>query len=215
MSSTFDTLKWQQSTQEAFWGEIAPREHILNIYDDEYGFLNLLYGFVSGGFNARDSVVVIATSEHLNYLDARLKTDGYDVFGLKLTDEYIPLDAEALLDQFMIRDSLDENLFFHVITNLLAKAKKQDRMLRAFGEMVAILWTRGLKDTTMQLENLWNQYCTSEDFSLFCAYPKNIFDKTHNHPVEDICCAHSRMISADHMGSTILYKDTYQNIEEA
>lgn len=213
MSSSFDSIKWQQSTQEEFWGEIAPRDHILSIYEDGPGFLNLLYGFVSGGFNARAAVVVIATAEHLSYIDEQLKRDGYDVFGLKLTDEYIPLDAEALLDQFMIHDSLDENLFFHVITNLLARAKKQDRMVRAFGEMVAILWARGLTDATFQLEALWNQYCESEGFSLFCAYPKTVFGKEHNHSVEDICCAHTRLVSGDGQ-SQVFYKDGLSHTHE-
>jgi NAD(P)H-hydrate repair Nnr-like enzyme with NAD(P)H-hydrate epimerase domain len=50
---------------EIFWGEIAPCDHVLQIYEDDDIFLDALTGFVGGGINAGDAVIVIATATHL------------------------------------------------------------------------------------------------------------------------------------------------------
>src|SRR5688500_19228341 len=49
------------------------------------------------------------------------------------------------------------------------------RSVRAFGEMVAVLWANGHNGATVRLEHLWHAFCQSEAFSLFCAYPKTGF----------------------------------------
>jgi hypothetical protein len=34
---------------EAFWGEIAPSEHLVQIYESDSAFTDTLEGFVAGG----------------------------------------------------------------------------------------------------------------------------------------------------------------------
>src|SRR5688500_12692782 len=87
---------------EIFWGEIAPCEHLVQIYPDETVFLDTLEGFVAGGIRAGDGVIVIATTEHIARLDARLTAAGIDVGAASLSDQYIAIDAEYLLNKFMI-----------------------------------------------------------------------------------------------------------------
>jgi hypothetical protein len=57
--------------------------------------------------------------------------------------KYIPLDAREVLSKFMVNDWPDENLFNQVINEVIVKAKGNNRNVRAFGEMVAILWAKG------------------------------------------------------------------------
>src|SRR5687767_14092158 len=45
-----------------FWGELAPSEHLIQIYEDDDVFLDALEGFVAEGLGVGESVVVIATS---------------------------------------------------------------------------------------------------------------------------------------------------------
>jgi hypothetical protein len=49
---------------EMFWGEIAPCEHVVQIYNEDRAVLDALEGFVSGGLRARGSAIVIATEGH-------------------------------------------------------------------------------------------------------------------------------------------------------
>jgi len=136
--------KWEKSPAQVFWGEIAPSEHVVQIYEDDQVFLDLLTGFVGGGLKANECVIVIATAPHLAALDDRLSSEGFNVFELKLRDQFIPLNAEKTLEEFMINGWPDENLFRHMVTQLIFRAHKHKRKVRAFGEMVAILWSKGL-----------------------------------------------------------------------
>ena len=45
------------------------------------------------------------------------------------------------------------------------------RPVRAYGEMVALLWDDGLVNAAIQLEAMWNELGRAHSFSLFCGYP--------------------------------------------
>lgn len=163
---------WQQCDTQVFWGEIAPCDHLVQVYDNEEVILDSLEGFVSSGFEANDSVIIIATEKHLTALNKRLRLNGFDLDNLQSTDQYIPLDAEDTLSKFMVNGSPDAALFSQAISKIVTRAKAYDRRVRAYGEMVAILWGLGYSDATVQLETLWNRFCETEAFCLFCAYPR-------------------------------------------
>ena len=195
------------SPNEVFWGEIAPCEHVVQIYENDESFLDLLTGFVGAGVNAGECAVVIATAAHLTALDERLAALGYVVPSLISNMQYIRLDAEETLSKFMVNDWPDEHLFHKVISGVIAKAKGNNRKVRAFGEMVAILWAKGQVGATVRLEHLWNRFCENETFPLFCAYPESGFTQDAAESVLHICSAHTKMITAVEKGKTdIFYK---------
>ena len=200
---------WEKSTHQGFWGEIAPCEHVLQIYEDDQVFMDLLTGFVSGGIKAGDCVIVIATAAHLKTLEDQLAADGFNTFELKLKDQFIPMDAHAALAQFMVNGWPDELLFKHFVTQLIARAQRKKRKVRTFGEMVAILWAQGLNGATVQLEDLWNRFCETEAFCLFCAYPKSGFTQDALDSMMHICGAHSKVIAGWGKSKTELM---YQNL---
>ncbi|WP_205513991.1 MEDS domain-containing protein [Longitalea arenae] len=198
---------WATSSSDVFWGEIAPCEHVVQIYENDESFLDLLTGFVNGGINAGECAVVIATAAHLTALHERLTALGYSVGSLISNTQYIPLDAEETLSKFMVNDWPDEILFHKVISEVILKAKGNNRKVRAFGEMVAILWAKGQVGATVRLEHLWNKFCENEAFCLFCAYPESGFTQDVAESVMHICGAHSKMIKGVEKGKTdIFYK---------
>lgn len=201
---------WKTSSNDIFWGEIAPCEHVVQIYENDEGFLDLLSGFVSGGVNAGECAVVIATAGHLAALNERLTALGHPVSDLISKTQYIPLDAEETLSKFMVNDWPDENLFNQVINEVIRRAKGNNRKVRAFGEMVAILWAKGHIGATVRLEHLWNRFCENEAFCLFCAYPRSGFTQDASESVMHICSAHTKMITGAAKGKTDIF---YKSVE--
>lgn len=198
---------WKVSEANVFWAEIAPTEHVVQIYENDEVFLNLLETFVINGFAAGDAVVLIATGDHLELLNERLTKAGANLTALLADDQYIPLDAEETLAEFMVGGWPDAVLFRQTINRIIRRARQKQRPLRAFGEMVAVLWAQGLSGATVHLENLWNRVCETEAFCLFCAYPKSGFVQDTVDSMNIICCAHSKMISGEHdPKSQIRYK---------
>ena len=189
------TIEKPQNGSEIFWGEIAPCEHLVQIYADQGVFLDSLEGFVSGGLLAGEGVIVIATRAHLIALDQRLWMRGVDVSAARDRDQYISLDATEALAKFLVKGWPDEDLFQQFVTELLGRAGGEGRRVRAFGEMVAVLWARGQAGATIQLEHLWHRFCQSKAFSLFCAYPKSGFTQDTDASIREICAAHSRVIA--------------------
>ena len=200
---------WEKSNIQVFWGEIAPCDHVVQIYENDKVFIDSLEGFVGSGILAGDSIIIIATTEHLNLLEDRLRKQGFDISQLTEIDRYIPLEANEVLSKFMVNKWPDETLFTEFIANLIKRAQKNNRKVRAFGEMVAILWEKGFNGATVQLESFWNQLHKKDGFTLFCAYPRIGFTQDANESIEAICSSHHKVIDGGAKPSTeIYYKST-------
>jgi hypothetical protein len=209
MNLEHNSLGWQQANLNAFWNEVAPSDHLVQIYDDEIVFLNSLEGFAATGIEAGESVIIIATTAHLNCLEEKLMKRGFDLHVLIADDLFIPLNAEDLLSKFMVKGWPDERLFMQTVGQLVKRAKTKGRSIRAFGEMVALLWARDHGAATIRLEELWNKFCANEKFCLFCAYPRNGFTNHDHTAIPHICTAHSKEIGGwANATSDIYYKTT-------
>jgi hypothetical protein len=179
---------------DVFWAEMSPCEHFVQIYEDDAILLDALDGFVGGGLRSGESSIVIATPAHREALEQRLRAQGLDVGELKSRDQYIALDAAEVLSQFMKDGWPDDARFHDVISGLLKRAKHRERRVRAFGEMVALLWAEGHAGATVRLEYLWHGLCRAESFSLFCAYPRIGGTQDPRVSLQDICAVHTKLL---------------------
>ncbi|MFZ0321807.1 MAG: MEDS domain-containing protein [Candidatus Sulfotelmatobacter sp.] len=177
-----------------FWGEIAPCEHIAQFYEHDDVLLDTLGGFVGGGLKQGEGVIVLATEEHLKALEQRLQASGVNLEKAKSQDQYITVLAEDALGKFMVNQWPDDQLFFDFVAELIARAQNGGRRVRAFGELVALMWARGQVAATVRLEFLWHQLCHQKSFSLFCAYPKAGFTEDPLKSLDVIRATHSRII---------------------
>lgn len=186
------------SGYDVVWGDISPCEHLVQIYQDEGFFLDSLEEFIVSGFQSGDGVVVIATPIHLASLKNRLLARNIDLATAIENDQYLTFDAGATLSKFMVMGWPDEDFFRALVMDIVQRAKGNNRRVRAFGEMVALLWARGNTGATVQLEHLWHQLCHELSFSLFCAYPKIGFTRNASASIREICAAHSRVLPEKH-----------------
>lgn len=178
-----------------FWAEMAPCEHAVQIYTSEDSFVHALEGFVADGLDAGEAVIVIATEAHRHSLRERLANRGVSLAIAAATDRFIALDAEETMSRFMVGEWPDEVLFETVILDLLKRARNAGSGVRAFGEMVALMWAKGQNGATVRLEHLWHQLCAKEKFTLFCAYPRSGFTQDAEVSIREICDSHSMLVA--------------------
>ena len=56
-------------------------------------------------------------------------------------------------------------------------AIRADRTIRAYGEIVDVLWKSGQEVAAIRLEMLWNKLAMTHNFSLLCGYSMGHFYK--------------------------------------
>jgi hypothetical protein len=145
--------------------------HLVQFYKSEVGLLKPLTKFISAGLSDSDNCIVIATPSHLSSLNALLRESGTDIDAAQKNGQYLILDAAETLSGFMIDDMPDRELFFRTVGSTVEKMSATGRPIRAYGEMVALLWREGNKEAVIRLESLWNELAQTYSFSLFCGYP--------------------------------------------
>jgi hypothetical protein len=153
----------------------APCGHLVQFYADHHRLLDTLEGFISSGLGAGEAVVVIATPRHLHALEARLQGRGIDLVTARNENRYLPFGAGDAMDRFMVDGRPDAGRFAAFLDETLARARGPGRKVRAFGEMVAVLWAAGRREAALHLERLWSDACARGQLSLLCAYPASGF----------------------------------------
>jgi signal transduction histidine kinase len=180
------------------WGNLRTSDHFMQLYEEDAHLLDAVSRFTGMGLEAGEAVIVIATPPHREHLEAHLRAQGMDLVTLCEQGQYVPLDAAETLAQFMTNGYPDPRRFADVVGGVIARAGGRYPRVRAFGEMVALLWAEGREDAALQLEKLWNNLVQTHPFPLFCAYPLSGFaSAAHAKKLLTICAEHSHVIPAE------------------
>lgn len=167
--------------------------HVVQIYNSERSYLECLEDFVTAGLRSDEAVIVIAKRQNIETLSKRLAHAAVDPEATCAAGELIVMDAEQTLRRFMVNGWPVKKQFTAVMTELLERATANGRKVRAFGEMVAMLWDRRQYEATVRLEYLWDEFCARVSLPLLCAYPYAILRTGPVPLIEGIHRAHSRV----------------------
>jgi PAS domain S-box-containing protein len=186
------------STPSLDWSEIGDGEHFVQFYENDKHLINSASAYVARALVSGEGAVIIATGDHRNRIQRILKRRGIDVAAARESGQYLALDAAQTLAQFMTAGSPDPARFDDSVGAAIAKLEQAWPRVRAFGEMVALLWADGNREGACQLEALWNDLAKRRSFTLFCAYPLDGFrDEATGASLSDVCSCHTRVIPAE------------------
>lgn len=178
--------------------QVIKSEHLVQFYETDEFLVNSVHNFIRKG----DFAVVIATKQHRELLEKELKLHNFDIIKAKLQGHYVALDAEETLSKFMVNGIPDSQLFFDVIGKIIISVANGKNKVRAFGEMVALLWKEGNQAGAIRLEQLWNNLQKHYSFSLLCGYSMNNFDgNIHAIPFNEVCLTHSHVLPTEKYSS--------------
>ncbi|MEY2468438.1 MAG: hypothetical protein QOF21_1136 [Actinomycetota bacterium] len=171
-------------------------DHVVSFYDTERDLAAWVGGYIADGFRAGDRIVIIATDEHRLAFDSWLTSHEVDHKTMRDRGLYLTFDAQDTLDKFMVRGSPDPALFDAVMAPIMREAACDEVDVRAFGEMVALLWDEGNVAGAVELEELWNGLGQRHAFTLYCAYPSAALAGSNDLEAAALVCAnHSELIA--------------------
>src|SRR6185436_10259989 len=156
------------------WQEIlrapADGEHMVQVYQDRDFLAAAVAEYIGTGLAKGEAAIIIARPMHAQAFKAALRAAGHNVDAALESGQLIMPDAQATLDRFM-RDGMPQWTPFHeVVGGTIAETRLHFPVVRAYGEMVDILWQQDRRDAAIRLEEYWNDLARLQTFSLFCAY---------------------------------------------
>lgn len=180
--------------------QIEPEGHLVQLYgNDDRLLIRNVSRFLAEGLRRGDGLLVIAAPEHSGSIARQLRGEtGYS--RAVLEGRLVFLDAQSTLDRLSVDGQPDLELFRSVIGDAVkgVQSRAGHTGVRAYGEMVGLLWTAGQRAAAVQLEEYWNRLLHSSNISLFCAYPLDIFaEEFQVETIDALLCCHTHLVPVD------------------
>ena len=132
--------------------------------------------YASSGLKHGEAVMLILSDARLQAVDHRLSSvEGFRTRDLQQSGRLVYASAEKLLASFMKDGMPDEKTFKGRVGAMIERAQSaasrngHPALVRAFGEMVNLLWGESV-DATERLEAYWNDLIATYSISLMCSY---------------------------------------------
>ena len=164
--------------------------HVAHLYQEPAPLAEAVRQYIGSGLRAGEAALIVATPEHRALF----------VHGLERFVESGQLwvyDAEETLARFMAGGMPEWRSFHQAMGGVIAELRLHYGAVRAYGEMVDVLWQRGEREAAIRLEDYWNELGKLQTFSLFCAYRMDPLDSAvYGGPLESVCRVHSHLVPA-------------------
>ena len=144
--------------------------HVVQFYDHDEELAERVAGYLLRTLEGDGVAIVIATEDHRREFEARLEQAGADLTAARDSGAYLAMDVSETVREFMAAGQLDQAAFDRVVGSKIRQAGTGGRPVRAYAEMIAMLWNHGLVNAAAQLETLWDELAKRSSFSLFCGY---------------------------------------------
>src|SRR5262245_51405313 len=102
--------------------------------------------FLGAALKVGDGGLVIATRAHRHAIQRKLRAAGLDLAAARAQGQFVALDAAETLAQLLVEGSPDPDRFAAIVGGIVHRVARGRARLRAFGEMVALLWAEGRRD---------------------------------------------------------------------
>lgn len=151
--------------------------HSVQLYEGSEFLVRTVGDFLLEGIRVGQPTLVIATPEHRSGIVQHLRASLVDVDLLVEDGLLAVLDASDTLGRFMKDGSPDPSRFEEVVGSALRQLTRDHMyvIVRAYGEMVDVLWKQGNISGAIALEDLWNDIAQRHRFDLLCAYSMSNF----------------------------------------
>jgi anti-sigma regulatory factor (Ser/Thr protein kinase) len=172
-------------------------EHVVQFYEDDSQLAHTVGKYLTAAVEEGAVVMVVATAEHRRMFEADLEAAELDPVTCRQAGTLVLLDAAETLAGFLHDGRVDEEEFRRRVAPVLGEAIQTGRPVRAYGEMVALLWEAGNLQAAIELEKCWNSLIRDLPFALVCGYrSESVAGDAKAGALEQICHLHSSLQQA-------------------
>ncbi len=181
------------------WSELlrhpAGGEHFVQVYQDANFLCDAVAEYIGTGLRQDEGAILIARPAHVAAFSQQLSRAGLSPEKAMRRRQLLVLDADETLERFTRGGMPDWQTFHALIGGCIAEMRLEFPRVRAYGEMVDVLWQRGERDAAIRLEEFWNDLARLQTFTLLCAYYiDNLDPEAYAGPLECVCKVHSHLI---------------------
>jgi hypothetical protein len=152
--------------------------------------------YIVDGLERNQRCIVIATAPHLAAFAAYIETLGVALVNEQRSGRLAMLDAAEVARDLMEGGMPGAQAFGEIVAARVRTMDKRYRGLRAYGEIVGVYWSQGERQAAVRLEQMWNDLMRDVDFSLYCGYGIDIFDRGFTADnVDALMCSHAEVVS--------------------
>jgi hypothetical protein len=172
--------------------------------DDKVSLVRNVGLYVSEGLKRGEGVLLIATAENRDTFVRELGRLGVDTRSAKEHKRLVCVDAQQALARFMVAGQPVWDRFEIAVGRAMREVRpaKDHGGLRAYGEMVGLLWSARQFSAAIRLEQFWNKLLARWSFSLYCAYSIDVFEKEFQaHALDGVLCTHTHLIPSESEGT--------------
>lgn len=150
---------------------ITDAEHLVQLYETEPYLVACAARFLRDPLRAGGGVLVIATPEHREAIEAALDLEEICVGAASRHGRYFALDAQWTLESVTPEGRPDAAAFRRLVGNRLAGLSRRWHDVRVYGEMGSLLWQEGRHAEATALERDWSAARRRHRFVRLSAYP--------------------------------------------
>lgn len=178
--------------------KLKAHDHLVQFYDGEEFLIKTVINFVAPALLCGEGVILIASQAHIRILKSSLQELQLKPQEFIQSGQLVMLEAEETLNQIMCHGQIDSNKFNTVVGALLTEMESRFDTIKAFGEMVNILWRQGQHIAALELEKVWNNCLENKNVTLLCAYSmENLCEERDGISFMDICNCHTHVLPAE------------------
>ena len=166
--------------------------HGVYFYEDDTFLIDNVAGFAKEGLERQETVIIVATEQHRSDLRNQTHRGSTRPVGRNISQLCDPgrlidirsIHAERLAGRGVVLKSHRSNY----------SIPRDNKPIRVYGEMVAVLWAEGNALAAIHLERLWNKLGSQRNFTLLCGYPSSAFQGADmDFAFQDVCACHSQI----------------------
>jgi hypothetical protein len=177
----------------------GPSPHLVQFYGEERDLARNVARFIRDGVGLGERVFIVSTAPHTKLFREELRGSGLPTEPLERDRRLQFFDAQETLSTFLVDGEPDWLRFEDTIGTLVREARSVPGTtgIRAFGEMVDLLWKQGRLSAATRLEGFWNRLRRTEPFTLFCAYTVDVLDSgLPSGELQELISTHCQMLPA-------------------